>query len=170
MSIETSKQFYDYGEGQPSLASTSLFISFLSLKPHQARRKINIGRQFLSFVALYSHLLLGDIYWPFIITPVYIIDPSHIVFGIANIGKSYVSLCGIQDVRATGECAIRRCLRVLKIFQAVESRTPISEELRYSRAQATTHVHHIYRYPYITTCLALGMSFDPDIAYACHSA
>lgn len=65
--------------------------------------------------------------------------------------------------------AIWLCLWVPKVFHAVEKCTPISEELEYSRAQATTHVHHIYWYPYITTCLALGVLFNPDILYAFHS-
>lgn len=94
-------------------------------------------------------------------------DPSHILFVIANIHSRYFCLCGIQvnNKSEPQDCAIRRCLRVLKIFDAVENRTPISEELQYSGAHARTHDHHIYAYPYITTCLALGVSFNPDIAY-----
>lgn len=101
-------------------------------------------------------------------------DPSHILFVIANVDNRYVCLCGIQvnNKSEPQDCAIRRCLRLLKIFDAVENRTPISEELQYSKAQARTHQdgqimhhHHIYTYPYISTCLALGVSFNPDIAY-----
>lgn len=94
-------------------------------------------------------------------------DPNHFLFLIANIGKRSVCLCGnqVNNKSEAQDCAIRRCLRVLMIFDAVENRTPISEELRYSRAQTRTHHHHVYRYPYITTCLVLGVSFNPDPAY-----
>lgn len=102
-------------------------------------------------------------------------DPSHILFVIAKVHNRYACLCGIQvnNKSEPQDCAIRRCLRVLKIFNAVENRTPISEELAYSKAQAGRYQneqilhdhHHIYMYPYITTCLALGVSFNPDIAY-----
>lgn len=172
MSIETSKQDFDSGKELPSLPTFS-FICFLSLKPHQARYKINIGHQYLSFVALYSHLLREDIYLPFIITPVYIMEPSHILFVISNVDKRYVCLCGIQvnNKSEPQDCAIRRCLRVLRIFDAAENRTPIYEELLYTKTEAgrrdgqIMHHQHIYTYPYITTCLALGVSFNPDIAY-----
>lgn len=87
--------------------------------------------------------------------------------------KSPQELC--QSLRNTGcpshrECAIRRCLWVFKIFRAVENRTPISEELLYSRAQATTlFITFIDTHKLPLVVLALGMSFDPDITYACHS-
>lgn len=134
--------------------------------------KSTLVTNYLSFVALYSHLLRGDIYLPFIITPFYITDPSHTLFVIPNIGKSYVCLCGIQanNMSEPQDRATWRCLWVPNVFHAVEKCTPISEELEYSRAQqVTTHVHHIYWYPYITTCLALGVLFNPDIVYAYHS-
>lgn len=172
ISVETAKQDFDYGKEPPSLP-TSSFICFHSLKTHQARHKINIGHPYLSFIAHHS-LLREDIYLPFIITSVYIMDPSHILFVIANVDNRYVCLCGIQvnNKSEPQDCAIRRCLRVLRIFNAAENRTPISEDLLCSNATAATHQdgqimqhHHIYTYPYITTCLALGASFNPDIAY-----
>lgn len=99
---------------------------------------------------------------------------SHILFVIAFVTDRYICLCAIQvnNNFKPQDDAIRRCLRVLDVFAASENRTPISEELLYSGAEAGTlqdapftHQHHIHTYPYITTCLALGVSFNPDIAY-----
>lgn len=101
-------------------------------------------------------------------------DSSHILFVIANVADGYNCLCAIQVKNSfePQDDPIRRCLRVLTIFATLENRTPISEELLYPRVEAGTlqdgpmmHQHHIHTYPYITTCLALGASFNPDIAY-----
>lgn len=61
---------------------------------------------------------------------------------------------------------------MFEIFAAAENRTPVSEELLHSKAEtgklhdgSIRRQHHIYTYPYITTCLALRVSFNPDIAY-----
>lgn len=73
-----------------------------------------------------------------------------------------------------GANALKRCYRLVQIFQAVENRIPIEQELlsaqhldeqSWNDEQEGHEEKALIPFPMITTCLILGASFDPTDGY-----
>ena len=100
---------------------------------------------------------------------------------IAKINGQYRSLCAAEHQWLHGDLAVSRCLRVLEIFQAVENRIPIQQELlsaqnqpgefwispstkhRSSSSSSSSSIRCLF--PFMQTCLVLGTCFNPTKAY-----
>ncbi|WAO92210.1 hypothetical protein NCS54_00970600 [Fusarium falciforme] len=96
----------------------------------------------------------------------------HQLFVIARVGKHYRSLAAVHHQWLYGVSALRSCLRLLRIFSDPGNRLALKHELdlavsffkdkpppsepeEYQDAESTT-----CPFPFITTCLAIGASYD----------
>ncbi|KAJ4182060.1 hypothetical protein NW767_013953 [Fusarium falciforme] len=97
----------------------------------------------------------------------------HQLFVIARVGKHYRSLAAVHHQWLYGVSALRSCLRLLRIFSDPgnclalkheldllaaffkDKPPPPSEPEEYRDAESTT-----CPFPFITTCLAIGASYD----------
>ncbi|MCJ1343825.1 hypothetical protein MMC31_002022 [Peltigera leucophlebia] len=93
-------------------------------------------------------------------------DSGHILIVIANVATRYTFLCAIQINATLSHCICHST----PLKASPQLRTALS--LLYPRVEAGTlqdgsimHQHHIHPYPYITTCLILGVSFNLHLAY-----
>ena len=94
----------------------------------------------------------------------------HQLFVIAKIAGKYRNLAAIHHQWLYGATALKRCHRLVQIFQANENRMPLEQELisaRHLNEQSwKTHDWRcsgkdaVIPFPMITTCLTLGASFD----------
>ena len=98
----------------------------------------------------------------------------HQLFVIAKVGGKYRCLSAIHHQWLYGFTALRRCKELLLIFQAADNRTPIQQELIWASKQPdsfwkTPLNYHLPEsnipFPYITTCLKLGASFEAAEGY-----
>ncbi len=96
----------------------------------------------------------------------------HQLFVIAKVNGRYRGLSAIHHQWLYGFTAIKQCHRLLKIFQAPENRIALHHELESAqqRDDAFWNTEPSYRqldlpFPFITTCLVLGASFNPDAGY-----
>ena len=93
----------------------------------------------------------------------------HQLFVIASILGKYRNLAAIHHQWLYGATALKRCHRLVQIFQAIENRIPLEQEL----ISARNHDEQFWKsdlrssgrkavipFPMITTCLTLGASFD----------
>lgn len=92
----------------------------------------------------------------------------HQLFVIAKINGRYRTLSAIHHQWLYGQTALKRCLGTLKIFQDPANRVPLQQELiaaqRHDEAFWTQENWHI-PFPFITTCLIAGASFEPQEGY-----
>ncbi|KAL8796540.1 MAG: hypothetical protein Q9195_001214 [Heterodermia aff. obscurata] len=99
----------------------------------------------------------------------------HQLFIIAKIDGRYRGLAALHNQRLNGLSAVARCCRTLQVFQAAENRIPIQQELLAARSRPEAfwnrELTYDYRrsdcaeiiapFPFISTALTLGSSFDP---------
>ncbi|KAI9715019.1 MAG: hypothetical protein M1812_006233 [Candelaria pacifica] len=97
----------------------------------------------------------------------------HQLFVLARVKGRYRSLAAVDASWFHGYTAVRQCHRVLNIFRAAENHIPLRHELE-SAAQLHDGIWNgecswspskVY-FPFVTTCLILGASFDPSEGYA----
>ena len=96
----------------------------------------------------------------------------HQLFVIAKIGNRYRGLAVFHHQWLYGALALRQCLEILAIFSAPVNRLPIRQELTAAKRYDETFWTKPCRYddndvpfPFITTCLLLGASFDMKDGY-----
>ena len=97
----------------------------------------------------------------------------HQLFVIAKINGRYRNLCAIHHQWLYGHTALRRCLDILNIFGNAANRTPLSEELvAASKCNEDFWIPSTYDerdtkipFPFISTCLVIGASFNVDGYY-----
>jgi hypothetical protein len=96
----------------------------------------------------------------------------HQLFVIAKIGNRYRGLAVFHHQWLLGEIALQRCLRILSIFSAPANRLPIQQELTAARrldeefwTKPRSWEDLEVPFPFITTCLFLGASFDVKAVY-----
>ena len=100
--------------------------------------------------------------------------PRHLLFVIAKIANQYRELSVFCHQHLYGALALERCLRILTIFSAPENRLPIQQELRAARSLDEESWREMswgelkMPFPFITTCLLLGASFDVKTVYNSH--
>jgi hypothetical protein len=99
----------------------------------------------------------------------------HQLFVIAKTANRYRGLAVFQHQWLYGALALERCLRILTIFSAPENRLPIQQELTAaSRIDEEFFTKPRFwegfevPFPFITTCLLLGASFDVKAGYNSH--
>jgi len=99
-------------------------------------------------------------------------DQRHLLFVIAKIANRYRGLAVLEHQWLYGALALERCLRILTIFSAPENRLPIQQELTAARrldedfwTNTCSWVDFEVPFPFITTCLLLGASFDVKAVY-----
>ncbi|RMJ13810.1 hypothetical protein CDV36_006527 [Fusarium kuroshium] len=97
----------------------------------------------------------------------------HQLFVIARVGKYYRSLAIIHHQWLYGTAALRSCLRLLRIFSDPGNRLALKHELDLAAAffknkpspsepdEARDVEKSTCPFPFITTCLAIGASYDP---------
>ncbi len=97
----------------------------------------------------------------------------HQLFIIARVGKYYRSLAVVHHQWLYGVGALRSCLRLVRIFSDPGNRVPITQELAFASEFYENHgppptqlgfATHKSKpgtvFPFISTCLAIGASFD----------
>ena len=92
----------------------------------------------------------------------------HQMFVIAKILQRYRTLAVVHHQFLSGGGPLKRCLRLLQIFQSESNRTPIQQELR-TACEKTEHFWNgddLQPFPFIATCLLVGSSFDPVKGYS----
>ena len=96
----------------------------------------------------------------------------HQLFVIAKIRGRYRSLCAIHHQWLYGQTALRRCLDTLNIFGDPSNRMPLQEELLAASKKdeefwlaAEDEDEPYIPFPFITTCLTLGASFNTSGYY-----
>jgi hypothetical protein len=97
----------------------------------------------------------------------------HQLFVIAKIRNRYRGLAVFHHQWLLGEIALQRCLRILSIFSAPANRLPIQQELTAARrldeefwTKPRSWKDLEVPFPFITTCLFLGASFDVKAVYS----
>ncbi|RSL58863.1 hypothetical protein CEP54_007598 [Fusarium duplospermum] len=97
----------------------------------------------------------------------------HQLFVIARVGKHYRSLAVVHHQWLYGTSALRSCLRLLHIFSDPGNRLALKHELDLAAAffkskpsPSEPDEHQDVEkttcpFPFITTCLAIGASYDP---------
>lgn len=98
----------------------------------------------------------------------------HQLFIIAKILGRYRGLAALHKQNGWGYQAVARCSRLLEVFQAPENRIPIQQELlrarthdeafwnQKSEGSQSNYAQRVAPFPFISTALILGASFDPD--------
>lgn len=98
----------------------------------------------------------------------------HQLFIIARILGRYRGLAALHHQWSYGSGAVARCSRLLEVFQAPENRIPIQQELLGARSRDEAfwnqkfdyaqddYARRVAPFPFISTALILGGSFDPD--------
>lgn len=100
----------------------------------------------------------------------------HQLFIIARISGKYRTLAAVHHQWLYGHTALRRCLDTLKILQNGNNRVPLEEELKMAseygeevwktpEAGASWSDKLRIQFPFITTCLVLGSSFNAEDGY-----
>ena len=96
----------------------------------------------------------------------------HQLFVIAKIANRYRGLAVFHHQWLYGDIALERCLRILTIFSAPANRLPIQQELTAARrldeefwTKPRSWEDFEVPFPFITTCLLLGASFDVNEVY-----
>ncbi len=98
----------------------------------------------------------------------------HQLFVIAKIGARYRNLAAVHHQWLYGATALKRCHRLVQIFQAAENRIPIRQELvsalyrdeeAWKDDRSDGRRKALMPFPMIITCLILGASFDPTDGY-----
>ena len=98
----------------------------------------------------------------------------HQLFVIAKINGRYRNLANVYHQWLYGATALKRCYKLVQIFQAVENRIPIQQELlsAWNRGEDSWKDEEerrenkaIIPFPMVTTCLVLGTSFDAADGY-----
>ncbi len=92
------------------------------------------------------------------------------VFVIAKVAGRYRNLGGLEQSFIYGLPVAERCLRLLKIFQQLENRIPIQQELLVAQDKSEAFwsskpecpLCHGCSFPYLATCLLLGATFIPS--------
>lgn len=115
----------------------------------------------------------------FLVVVVFIMGQRHQLFIIARLGKHYRSLAAVHHQWLYGVSALRACLRLLRIFSDPSNRLALKHELdlaaafyknrppppsqpaKYQNAENT-----ICPFPFILTCLAVGVSYDSETGRA----
>lgn len=99
-------------------------------------------------------------------------NQRHQLFVIAKIANQYRGLAVFLHQYPYGALALERCLRILTIFSAPENRLPIQQELTAARkldeefwTKRSFWGELKVPFPFITTCLLLGASFDVKAVY-----
>ncbi|CAG9976206.1 unnamed protein product [Clonostachys byssicola] len=104
----------------------------------------------------------------------------HQLFVIAKAGRHYRSLAAVHHQWLYGMTALRQCLQLLEIFGHSENRLALQQELRFAEAyyrnkgapsQQPPELQWADRggicpFPFITTCLMMGTSFNQELAQA----
>jgi hypothetical protein len=99
----------------------------------------------------------------------------HQLFVIAKINGQYRRLAALHHQWLFGFSAVKSCLRLLKTFQLPGNRPALEAELRAATALSeeewNQEIGHedmsmFAPFPFITTCLDLGASFDLECRYA----
>lgn len=111
----------------------------------------------------------------------------HQLFVVARIHGHYRRLAAVHSQYHSGETALRRCLSLLRIFRAAQNRVPIQQELIAAQRRnkhfwtpekgdktATSgetlteqYGNVVAPFPFITTCLVLGASYNATEGYQC---
>ena len=98
----------------------------------------------------------------------------HQLFIIAKILGRYRGLAALHKQFGWGYQAVARCSRLLEVFQAPENRIPIQQELLRARTHdeafwnqksddsQSNYAQRVAPFPFISTALILGASFDTD--------
>jgi hypothetical protein len=96
----------------------------------------------------------------------------HQLFVIAKVANRYRGLAAFHNQWLYGPLALERCLRILTIFSAPANRLPIQQELTAARrldeefwTKPRSWEDFEVPFPFITTCLLLGASFDVKPIY-----
>jgi hypothetical protein len=96
----------------------------------------------------------------------------HQLFVIAKIANRYRGLAAFHHQWLYGALALERCLRIITIFSAPANRLPIQQELTAARrfdeefwTKQRSWEDFEVPFPFITTCLLLGASFDVKAVY-----
>jgi hypothetical protein len=96
----------------------------------------------------------------------------HQLFVIAKIANRYRGLAVFHHQWLFGALALERCIRILTIFSAPANRLPIQQELTAARrldeefwTKPRSWENFEVPFPFITTCLLLGASFDVKAVY-----
>ncbi|CAG9977519.1 unnamed protein product [Clonostachys byssicola] len=103
---------------------------------------------------------------------------KHQIFVIAKAGNYYRSLAAIENPNLSGLEVLKRCLLLLRIFSHPKNRIPLQQELRFAKeffrdqpppaalpTDALENADAFHRpcpFPFTTTCLIVGGSFDCD--------
>ncbi|CAH0055717.1 unnamed protein product [Clonostachys solani] len=107
-------------------------------------------------------------------------DDRHQFFVIAKAGQYYRSLAAVRHSCLWGITTLRQCLHVLHIFSHSENRLALQQELRFAKEyfgdrpppEPTPRESSWYTrfgpcpFPFITTCLMMGASLNPDTLHA----
>ena len=98
----------------------------------------------------------------------------HQLFIIAKIAGRYRGLAALHKQWNYGSQAVAPCSRLLEVFQEPENRIPIQQELLGARTRdeafwnqkldssQSNYAQRVASFPFISTALILGASFDPD--------
>ena len=96
----------------------------------------------------------------------------HQLFVIAKIANRYRGLAVFHHQWLLADIALERCLTILTIFSAPANRLPIQQELTAARrldeefwTKPRSWEDFEVPFPFITTCLLLGASFDVKTVY-----
>lgn len=98
----------------------------------------------------------------------------HQLFVIAKINGRYRNLAAVHHQWLYGATALKRCYGLVQIFQAIENRIPLEQEL-----MSAQHLNEqswkddkggfegqaLVPFPMVATCLILGASFDSTDGY-----
>ena len=98
----------------------------------------------------------------------------HQLFVIAKILGKYRNLAAVHHQWLYGATALKRCHRLVQLFEAIENRIPLEQELisaqhhdeqSWKSDWRSSGRRAVIPFPMITTCLTLGASFDVTDGY-----
>lgn len=100
----------------------------------------------------------------------------HQLFVIARLKGKYRSLAALHHQWLYGHTALSRCRDILQIFSNPSNRIPLAQELKdaesrgpefweYSEDETLYAGKDAAPFPFITSCLILGASFNPAAGY-----
>ncbi|VUC29121.1 unnamed protein product [Clonostachys rosea] len=102
----------------------------------------------------------------------------HQLFAIAKVGEHYRSLAAVHHQWLYGLSAVRQCALILQIFGHGENRLALQQELRLAEEyyrdkdapqdppKLSWAEGGICPFPFITTCLMMGTSFNQETSHA----